>query len=163
MPNSCSINRARRGVDHNSVAKPCSAGLSASQRPTIFSWVGVNFGGRPGTGCAAKPASPCWRKAATQRRTVRRSTPTKSATSSIEYPSSTRCTAKRRRYSKTAGEPSVLMADAIANCGPADITFLRAYIEPSSREVVVRAQAEVDDQPEERGAGGYRAPTTGGK
>src|SRR5512135_928511 len=126
MPNSCSINRARRGAVHNSVAKPCSVGLSASQRATIFSWVGVNFGGRPGTGCAAKPAAPCWRKAASQRRTVRRSTPRKSATSPIEYPSSTRCTAKHRRYSKTAGEPSVLMADAIANRRPSGHYFPRS-------------------------------------
>ena len=73
-----------RGPVHSSVAKPYSVGLPASQRPTTFSWAAVSLGGRPDGGRAASAAGPRSRKAATQRRTLRGSTPRKSATSSQE-------------------------------------------------------------------------------
>ena len=49
---------ANRGPVHRSVANPCSVGLSANHRRTIFSWVRVNLGGRPGTGRARRPSPP---------------------------------------------------------------------------------------------------------
>src|SRR3954451_3646918 len=90
MPNSWWISIARRGPVHRSVANPCSVGFSANQRRTIFSWVVVNLGGRPGAGRARRPGPPSWRYAATHRRTDRASTPRNSATSWVEYPSRTR-------------------------------------------------------------------------
>ncbi len=57
---------------HNSVSNPCSLGLSANQRRTIFSWVRVNLGGRPGDGPGrVNSVRPPSRDAATQRRTDR--------------------------------------------------------------------------------------------
>src|SRR4051812_11903416 len=90
MPNSWRISFARRGPVHRSVANPCSVGLSANQRRTIFSWVVVDWGGRPGAGRARSPGPPSWRYAATHRRTDRGSTPRNAATSWVEYPSRTR-------------------------------------------------------------------------
>src|SRR5512135_1120628 len=90
MPNSWRISFARRGPVPRSVANPCSVGLSANQRRTIFSWVVVNWGGRPGAGRARSPCPPSCRYEATHRRTDRGSTPRNSATSWVEYPSRTR-------------------------------------------------------------------------
>src|SRR6266540_1922779 len=106
---SSSTNWASRDAVHSSVAKPNSVGLSFSQRSMIFSCVCVNFLGRPGTGCAAKARHPPWRTVATHRRTLRQSTPRKSATFSAEYPSSTRRTARQRRCSSSTAAPLFLM------------------------------------------------------
>ena len=109
MANSSRISWANREAVHNSVSNPCSIGLSANHRRTIFSWVRVNLGGRPGTGRESRLCPPPSRCAATQRRTDRGSTPRNSATSSTEYPSKTRWTASKRRCSCSSGEPLSLI------------------------------------------------------
>src|SRR5271157_3014422 len=113
--NSCWIRWANRGSVQSSVGNPCSEGFSVNQRRMIFSWVVVSFRGRPAAGRAASPCSPCRRKAATHRRTVAPSTPRKSATSWVAYPSKTRWTASRRRCSNSVGEPMGLMSNSIQN------------------------------------------------
>src|SRR5579871_3242341 len=125
IPHSCSINCASRGALHSSVAKPYAVGRSASQRRTILSWAGDSLGGRPLAGCAAKPVVPCWRQVASQRRTLRASTPKKSAISWVEYPSRARWTARQRRASNTAGEPLVLIREHRANLTPCGHYFCR--------------------------------------
>jgi len=109
IPHSSQINWPRRRAVHNPVGNPCSVGLSFSQRKTIFSWLAVNLHGRPATGCEAKPSQPCSRKICSHRLTVRGWTSTKSATSSMEYPSKLRRTAKQRRYSSSCGKPELLI------------------------------------------------------
>jgi hypothetical protein len=99
------IRRPQRGAVRSSVSHPCAVGLSSRRRRRIFSWVEVSFRGRPGTGRAMSPCSPRSRTAAPQRRTVEGSPPRKSAPSSVESPSQTRCTARRRRCSNSFGVP----------------------------------------------------------
>ena len=81
MSHSSRIRSASRRLVHNSVSKPCSVGLSSSQRRTIFSWVRVSLRGRPGIGRANNPDRPCRRYANSKRRTLLASTPRNSATS----------------------------------------------------------------------------------
>src|SRR4051794_11159889 len=111
---------ARRGADHRSVGKPYSVGESDNQRSTIFSWVLLSLGGGPGAGLgrAARPSSPWRRKAASQRQTLRGATSRKSATSSVEYPSARRWTARRRRRCSSTAVPTVLMQEIAANRRP---------------------------------------------
>jgi hypothetical protein len=123
MPNSWRIRWASRGPVQRSVGKPCSVGLSASQRLMIFSWVHVNFGGRPAAGWAGRAEIPACRKATIQRRTERGSTPRKSATSSAEYPSRTRSTAKRRLCSNSAGVPLFLILKNVKDAVPSGHYF----------------------------------------
>src|SRR5229473_3066507 len=59
----------------------------------------MSLPGRPHGASATSPDHPWRRKTRTQRRTLLTSTPRKSATSSEENPSRTRCTANRRRCS----------------------------------------------------------------
>ena len=73
----------------------------------------VTLAHRPETGLVTRPASPRSRKATSQRRTVEGSTPRKSATSWVEYPSATRSTASRRRYSNSFAEPGVLIRESL--------------------------------------------------
>src|SRR5512135_2776804 len=117
MPNSCRINWARRGPVHNSVSNPCSVGFSLNQRRTIFSWVGEIWGGWPETGLARNPSSPDCRKRANQRRTDRGSTSRNSATSSVEYPSRMRRTARNLRCSSSSGEPGFLIQPSVRGHG----------------------------------------------
>ena len=107
---SSSIKVASREHVHNSVLKPCSEGSSCSHRRMIFSCVRKSLHGLPGTACAINADQPCSRKRANQRRTLRGSTAKKSATSSMEYPSKRRSTAKRLRYSSSIGEPDFLIS-----------------------------------------------------
>src|SRR5512135_169272 len=117
MPNSCWINRARRGPVHNSVPNPCSVGFSLNQRRTISSWVVESLGGRPETGPARSPSAPDRRKQENQRRTDRGSTSRNSATSSVEYPSRMRRMARNRRYSSSSGEPWFLIRRSVRDHG----------------------------------------------
>ena len=108
-PNSSRINWPSRDAVQSSVGKPWCIGLSVSQRKAIFSCVELSLPGRPETGRIVRPASPRARKADSHRLTVEGSTPRKSATSWVEYPSAMRWTASRRRYSNSLAEPGVLM------------------------------------------------------
>src|SRR4051794_1571146 len=122
-PNSWRTRRATLGPVHRSVGKPWSVGLSANQRRITFSWVRVNFGARRAGGGATRPAPPALRYAATQRRTERGSTSRNSATSSAEYPSRTRWTARRRRCSNSAGEPLSLIPEIVNEPTPSGHYF----------------------------------------
>src|SRR5204863_2547082 len=112
-PNSRWINWARYGPVQRSVRNPCSVAFSAKNRRRIFSWVWLNLGGRPEGGWARSPALPFCRKAATHRRTERGSTSRNSATSWVVYPSRTRWTARRRRYSSSAAVPLSLITESV--------------------------------------------------
>src|ERR1700677_277968 len=112
-PNSSRINCPNRAAVQSSVSKPWCVGLSVNQRRAIFSWVEVSLAGRPETGLITLPAAPRSRKAANHRRTVEGTTPRKSATSWVEYPSATRWTASRLLYSNSSAEPGVLMQDSL--------------------------------------------------
>ena len=63
------------------------------------------FDGRPGAGLARTPASPRRRAADFQRRTLRRSTPTRRATSDGNSPSLSNANARKRRRSSSSGLP----------------------------------------------------------
>ena len=117
-PNSSRMSWPSRAAVQSSVGKPWCVGLSVNQRSATFSWVEVSLAGRPETGLITRPASPRSRKAASQRRTVEGSTPRKSATSWVEYPSATRSTASRRRYSNSFAEPGVLIQDSLQRASP---------------------------------------------
>src|SRR5262249_22304971 len=123
-PHSCRIICASRGALHRSVAKPCSVGLSPSQRRTIFSWAVLSFGGRwP----AAPPGPPRRRKAATQRRTLRASTAQEVGDLLGGVPSWARWTARQRLASNVAGEPLVLMAENKAKPTPIGHYLCRSH------------------------------------
>lgn len=104
-PNSRRITLATRGHVHRSVAKPLASGPRISKRSSLDRAFASSFGGRPDVGRAARPSRPAASCDARQRRTERRSTPSRRATSTGVNPSWSNATARTRRFSSCAGLP----------------------------------------------------------